>query len=208
MERKFLKDLGLEAETIDSILNEHHSELSNFKDQLSEKKNELKELKTERDELKSKADEGQDAQDKINSLKSKYDEAVEEKEKLQKQIESSELDKQIIQNVKDAHDVDDVLNFLDKESFERDEEGNITNFEDVINQVREKKPHYFATSSQSNNDEGNEGGEGGEGQEGNEGTGGIEYKTGKGKGVGGTGTSDLIATGKQWAEKLGGKSNG
>lgn len=211
MDRQFLKGLDLESETIDKILDDHHSSVNDLKEQLSTKKDEVKEVKKERDDFKSKAEENQDAQDKINSLQSKYDEAKDQVEKYKKQIENSDLDKQIIQNVSDAYDVDDVLNFIDKDSFERDDDGNITNFEDVLKSVREKKPHYFNTQQGAGDDDNNTN-PNGEGQGTDEGTGtegkGATYQTGKGQGAGSTGKSDLVSLGEQWAERLGGKSNG
>lgn len=210
MKRQFLKDLDLDSEVIDKIMDEHGSSVNSLKEQLSTKKDEVKSLKDERDNYKSKAEDAEDAEDKINSLQSKYDEAKQQLEDANKKLSNQSVDKEIIKHIQDAYDVDDVLNYLDRDKFERDDDGNITNFDDVLNQVREQKPHYFdQTKADKGNNEGNEGSEGNEGNEGgtqnNPNQNGVKYQTGKGQGSGSTGESDYQAIGNAWIEKLGGK---
>ena len=199
MKRQFLKDLELDSEVIDKILDEHGSTLNSLRDKLSTKDDEVKTLKSERDDLKDQVTDVKDAQDKINSLQSKYDEATKERDNLKSQIQSNELDKQIIKNVQDAHDVDDVLNFINRESFEYDDDGNITNFDDVLNSVREKKPHYFNSDvdPSSNNDPDPQDPPQSQGTN-------VQYGTGKGQGAGSTGKNDFVAMGEKWADILNG----
>lgn len=207
MKRQFLKDLELDSEVIDKILDEHGSTVNSLRDKLSSKDDEVKTLKSERDDLKDQVTDVKDAQDKINSLQSMYDEATKERDNLKSQIQSNELDKQIIKNVQDAHDVDDVLNFINRESFEYDDDGNITNFDDVLNSVREKKPHYFngdVNPSNTNDpdpqdDPSNDPQDPPQPQGSN-----LQYGTGKGQGAGTTGKNDFVAMGEEWANILNG----
>lgn len=197
MKRQFLKDLELDSEVIDKILDEHGSTVNSLRDKLSTKDDEVKTLKSERDDLKDQVTDVKDAQDKINSLQSKYDEATKERDNLKSQIQSNELDKQIIKNVQDAHDVDDVLNFINRESFEYDDDGNITNFDDVLNSVREKKPHYFNGDVSPQGDPDPQDPPQPQGSD-------LQYGTGKGQGAGTTGKNDFVAMGEKWADILNG----
>lgn len=207
MKRQFLKDLDLDGEVIDKIMDEHGSSVNSLKEQLSTKKDEVKSLKDERDNYKSKAEDAEDAEDKINSLQTKYDEAKQQLEDANNKLSNQSVDKEIIKRIQDAYDVDDVLNYLDRDKFERDDDGNITNFDDVLNQVREQKPHYFDQSkADTGNNEDNEGNEdNNDGTQGGSNQTGVKYQTGKGQGSGSTGESDYQAIGNAWIEKLGGK---
>lgn len=207
MKRQFLKDLELDSEVIDKILDEHGSTVNGLRDKLSSKDDEVKTLKSERDDLKDQVTDVKDAQDKINSLQSKYDEATKERDNLKSQIQSNELDKQIIKNVQDAHDVDDVLNFINRDSFEYDDDGNITNFDDVLNSVRDKKPHYFngdvdpsSTKDPDPQDDPSKDPQDPPQPQSNE----LQYGTGKGQGAGTTGKNDFVAMGEEWANILNG----
>lgn len=205
MKRQFLKDLELDSEVIDKILDEHGSTVNSLRDKLSSKDDEVKTLKSERDDLKDQVTDVKDAQDKINSLQSKYDEVTKERDGLKSQIQTNELDKQIIKNVQDAHDVDDVLNFINRDSFEYDDDGNITNFDDVLNSVREKKPHYFNgdVNPQGNPDPQDPDPQDPQDPPQPQGSN-LQYGTGKGQGAGTTGKNDFVAMGEEWANILNG----
>lgn len=210
MDRQFLKSLELEPETIDKIMDEHGSSVNSVKEQLNSKKDELKQLKSERDSLKEKVRDVEDSEDTINSLRSKYDEAKDKIAEYEKQVQNNELDKQIIKNVQDAYDVDDVLNYLDRSKFEYDDEGNISNFDDVLNAVRESKPHYFNTQSSGTvnndndpnpNDNQDPNNQGGDNNHNNQSQG-VQYATGKPNGSGNPGSNDFEALGQKWAQRL------
>lgn len=201
MKRQFLKELDLDGEIIDKILDEHGTTVNGLRDKLSSKDDEVKTLKSQRDELKDKVSSVEDAEDKINSLQSKYDDATKQLEDYKSKIDNNKLDTQIIKNVPDAHDIDDVLNVIDRSSFEYDDDGNITNFDDVLTSVREKKPHYF--NGTVNNEPADP-----QDPPQPQGTG-LEYGTGKGQGAGSTGKNDFVAIGEEWANIInGGNSNG
>ena len=210
MDRQFLKSLELEPETIDKIMDEHGSSVNSVKEQLNSKKDELKQLKSERDSLKEKVRDVEDSEDTINSLRSKYDEAKDKIAEYEKQVQNNKLDKEIIKNVQDAYDVDDVLNYLDRSKFEYDDEGNISNFDDVLNAVRESKPHYFNTQSSGavNNDNDTNpndnqapNNQGGDNNHNNQSQG-VQYATGKTNGSGNPGSNDFEALGQKWAQRL------
>lgn len=156
MDRNFLKQLELDGDVIDKIMYEHGSSVNSIKDQLATKKDEAKNLKSERDELKTKVGDTQDKEDKINSLQSQYDEAQKQIDDYKAKLSNQSLEKDILQRIPDAYDVNDVLSLIDKSKFEYDDEGNINNMDDVINGFKETKSHLFksdgATGTQGQDD--------------------------------------------------------
>lgn len=203
MDRNFLKNLGVDEEIIGKIIDEHHSSNNNLKEQLSTKKDEVKNLKSERDELKTKVDDVNDKDDKINSLQSQYDEAKKEIDDYKAKLSNQSLEKDILQRIPDAYDVNDVLSLIDKSKFEYDDDGNINNMDDVINGFRESKSHLFkgdgASSNQNDDDP--------QGQQGKETDPpqpkGTSYRSGSAQGNP-KGKTDHAQLGKDLAEKFGG----
>lgn len=203
MDRNFLKNLGVDEDVIGKIIDEHHSSNSSLKEQLTAKKDEVKNLKSERDELKGKVDDVNDKDDKINSLQSQYDEAKKEIDDYKAKLSNQSLEKDILQRIPDAYDVNDVLSLIDKSKFEYDDDGNINNMDDVINGFKETKSHLFksggATGSQDGDDP--------KGQQGKETDPpqpkGTSYRSGSAKGNP-KGKTDHAQLGKDLAEKFGG----
>lgn len=203
MDRNFLKQLELDGDVIDKIMDEHGSSVNSLKDQLATKKDEAKNLKSERDELKTKVGDTQDKEDKINSLQSQYDEAQKQIDDYKAKLSNQSLEKDILQRIPDAYDVNDVLSLIDKSKFEYDDEGNINNMDDVINGFKETKSHLFksdgATGSQGQDDP--------QGQQGQEPDPpqpkGTSYRSGSAQGNP-KGDTDHAQLGKDLAEQFGG----
>ena len=202
MDRNFLKQLELDGDVIDKIMDEHGSSVNSLKDQLATKKDEAKNLKSERDELKTKVGDTQDKEDKINSLQSQYDEAQKQIDDYKAKLSNQSLEKDILQRIPDAYDVNDVLSLIDKSKFEYDDEGNINNIDDVINGFKETKSHLFksdgATGTQGQDDP--------QGQQGQEPDPpqpkGTSYRSGSAQGNP-KGDTDHAQLGKDLAEKFG-----
>lgn len=75
--RKFLKDLGIESDAIDSIIEEHRKTVDSLKDELDKLTSEVaanKEVKKELDELKKAAEENDSYKEKYEDTKKKFDE--------------------------------------------------------------------------------------------------------------------------------------
>lgn len=74
--RKFLKDLGIEAESIDKIIEEHRGTVDGLKDELDNLKTEVesaKEIKKELDKLKEESQKKDSYKDKYEELRKEYD---------------------------------------------------------------------------------------------------------------------------------------
>lgn len=202
MDRNFLKQLELDGDVIDKIMDEHGSSVNSLKDQLATKKDEAKNLKSERDELKTKVGDTQDKEDKINSLQSQYDEAQKQIDDYKAKLSNQSLEKDILQRIPDAYDVNDVLSLIDKSKFEYDDEGNINNMDDVINGFKENKSHLFKSDGAS----GTQGQDDPQGQQGQEPDPpqpkGTSYRSGSAQGNP-KGDTDHAQLGKDLAEKFG-----
>ena len=203
MDRNFLKQLELDGDVIDKIMDEHGSSVNSLKDQLATKKDEAKNLKSERDELKTKVGDTQDKEDRINSLQSQYDEAQKQIDDYKAKLSNQSLEKDILQRIPDAYDVNDVLSLIDKSKFEYDDEGNINNMDDVINGFKETKSHLFKSDGAS----GSQGQDDPQGQQGQETDPpqpkGTSYRSGSAQGNP-KGDTDHAQLGKDLAEQSGG----
>lgn len=203
MDRNFLKQLELDGDVIDKIMDEHGSSVNSLKDQLATKKDEAKNFKSERDELKTKVGDTQDKEDKINSLQSQYDEAQKQIDDYKAKLSNQSLEKDILQRIPDAYDVNDVLSLIDKSKFEYDDEGNINNMDDVINGFKETKSHLFKSDGAS----GTQGQDDPQGQQGQDPEPpqpkGTSYRSGSAQGNP-KGDTDHAQLGKDLAEQFGG----
>lgn len=148
MNREQLKELQLDGDQINSIMSMYGKSTQALQSEIAEKETALNELQadkatleSEKSNLETKAQQLETVQEEINALKTKNAE-------LSSELSSNELDKRILKVIsKDAHDPDDIFKFVNKDDFEYDEEtGDITNFDDVINSVKESKPYLFNTA--------------------------------------------------------------
>lgn len=179
MNRETLKALELSDEQIDKVMAEHGKSVSDKQSQIDETNNKVKELENDKESLSKQVTALEKKANDYNSLEEKNNQLQEEIKDYKVKVATNDLDKQILKEVsKDAHDPDDVFLFIDKDKFNRDEEtGEITNFNDVMQELRSSKAYLFNQSSNSAGSEGNP--EGKEEKPGN-----PEYKSGGQQGNG------------------------
>ena len=130
-------------------MTEHGKTVNDYKSQLTEKDNAVQSLESEKETLSKQITTLEKKANDYNSLEEQNNKLQEEINDYKIQVSSNDLDKQILKEVsKDAYDPDDVFHFIDKEKFNRDEEsGEITNFNEVIQELRESKGYLFNQSS-------------------------------------------------------------
>ncbi|QDX63432.1 hypothetical protein DRC71_12655 [Staphylococcus pseudintermedius] len=149
MKREFLRGLGLEEETVQKIIDEHHDTLRDFKDK-AEKVDSLQ-------EQLDKADKELDNRDKqITDLqKAKDGDNQELKDKLEQYKQSNaqyEADmKELKLNnavklavAKEANDANDILAFINKDELELQEDGEVKGLKEAVKLLKESKPYLFA----------------------------------------------------------------
>ncbi|MGW7932827.1 phage scaffolding protein [Staphylococcus xylosus] len=145
MDRKELKALELNDEQIEAVMSKHGDLKAKYQDKVDE----IQDLKSDKKDLEKQLDEAKEKADKVEALETKNKEYQENIENYKKQLASNDLDKEIIKAVPDAHNIDDIFALLDKEQFEYGDNDEITNFDDVLNDFRENKPHLFKESEQN-----------------------------------------------------------
>lgn len=145
MNRETLKALELSDEQIEKVMAENGKDIQDIKSQLSDKDTEIKSLETEKETLSKQITTLEKKANDYDKLESTNKELQEQIKDFEVQVASNELDKKILKEVsKDAYDADDVFLFIDKDKFNRDEEsGDITNFNEVMNELRENKAYLF-----------------------------------------------------------------
>ncbi|WP_436890046.1 phage scaffolding protein [Mammaliicoccus sciuri] len=155
MNRETLKALELSDEQIEKVMAENGKDIQDIKSQLSEKDTEIKSLESEKETLSKQITTLEKKANDYDKLEGTNKELQEQIKDFKVQVASNELDKKILKEVsKDAYDPDDVFLFIDKDKFNRDEEsGDITNFNEVMNELRENKAYLF-NQTNTPNDEG------------------------------------------------------
>lgn len=149
MKRSFLKDLGLDAEIIDQIMDENgkdinkaKADLETVKEQLATAQGTIKERDTQLEELK-KVD--------VNGLQEKINELQEANKNAQKEydekISEIKLSNALKNNITDAQDFDLVCSLLDRTKLKLEEDGKINGLEEQLKPLRESKGFLFKNDS-------------------------------------------------------------
>ena len=148
MNREQLKELQLDGDQINSIMSMYGKSTQALQSELTEKETALNELQAEKSTLESEKSKLETKAQQLETLQSEVDTLKTKNAELNSELSNNELDKRILKVIsKDAHDPDDIFKFVNKDDFEYDEEtGDITNFDDVINSVKESKPYLFNTA--------------------------------------------------------------
>ncbi|RIN79434.1 phage scaffolding protein [Mammaliicoccus sciuri] len=158
MNRETLKALELSDEQIEKVMAENGKDIQDIKSQLSDKDTEIKSLESEKETLSKQITTLEKKANDYDKLEGTNKELQEQIKDYKVQVASNDLDKKILKEVsKDAHDPDDVFLFIDKHKFNRDEEsGDITNFNEVMNELRETKAYLFNQTNTSKDEGGSE----------------------------------------------------
>lgn len=131
LSRKFLKDLGIESEAIDKIIEEHRGTVDNLKDEVDTLRSEaetIKALKKEIEELKASADGKSAAEEELSKVKAEFEKfkADSESEKVtakksdayRKALKDAGISEKRIESVLKLAKVDGLVDALE---FEGDE---------------------------------------------------------------------------------------
>lgn len=154
MKREFLRGLGLEEETVQKIVDEHHDTLRDFKNKAEKTESLQEQLDKANKELdnrdkqitdlqKAKDGDNQELKDKLANY---------EKENAQYKADMKELklnNAVKLAVAKDANDADDILAFINKDELELQDDGNVKGLDKAIESLKESKPYLFAESKPS-----------------------------------------------------------
>lgn len=148
MKRKFLEDMGLSKEQIDSIMEENGKDVNAAKDGLEQVRTELKQTKDtleERDgqleDLKKSTGDNEDLKKQISDLQ----EANKQKDRdHQEEIRNLKLDAAIRSAIgASAQDADLVAGLIDKAKLLLSEDGKVTGLDEQVKVLKETKKFLF-----------------------------------------------------------------
>ena len=149
MKRKFLEDLGLTKEQIDSVIavngediEKAKGDLADVNEQLNKAKETIAERDTQLEELK-KVD-AQGLQSKIEELQQANTKA---KEEYEQQLSQIKLNNALKLAITDAQDIDLVIGQLDQTKIKLEENGALTGLDEQLKPLRENKGFLFKTDS-------------------------------------------------------------
>lgn len=148
MERKFLEDLGLIKEQIDSVMaengkdiNKAKGDMESIKAELDTSKETIKERDTQLEELKKSVGDNEELKKQIENLQSENNTAKEKYEAELKDLQITNAIKLAISN--SAQDVDIVTGLFDKSKLILGDDGKVTGLEDQLKGIKESKSFLF-----------------------------------------------------------------
>lgn len=147
MKREFLRGLGVADEHIQSILDEHHDSLRQYKEKADSADSLQEQLSAANAEIGRLTDEKKQYEDTIGDVE-KQKQLLSEFEKresdYQSEIKQLQLNSAIkLAVAKEANDANDILTLLDKDQLELSEDGTVKGLDDAINTLKESKPYLF-----------------------------------------------------------------
>lgn len=148
MKRKFLEDMGLTKEQIDSIMNENGNDIeaakgdySQLKQELDQAKEQISDRDSQLETLRSSVGDNESLKQQIADLQAQNRQKEEEH---QEEIKNIRLENAIQAAIgESAQDKDLVAGLIDKEKLLLSDDGKVTGLEEQIKELRESKAFLF-----------------------------------------------------------------
>ena len=154
MKREFLRGLGLEEDTVQKIVDEHHDSLRQYKDKAEKTEALQEQLDKANKELENRDKQITDlqkAKDGDNQeLKDKLEQYKKENSQYQANMKDLQLNSAVkLAVAKDANDANDILAFINKDELELQDDGAVKGLDKAIETLKESKPYLFADTKPS-----------------------------------------------------------
>lgn len=147
MKREFLRGLGLEEETVQKIIDEHHDSLRDYKNKEESLNEQLDAANTE---ISNRDQQIQELQDKVGDnegLKKELEEYKNSNAEFETKMKDLKINNAIKTAVaKEANDPDDILAFIDKADLKLDGD-TVVGLEEKVSALKESKPYLFEQPS-------------------------------------------------------------
>ncbi|WP_353422496.1 phage scaffolding protein [Staphylococcus delphini] len=148
MKREFLRGLGLEEETVQKVIDEHHDSLREYKDKAEKVESLQEQLDTANAELSNRDEQITELQSKVGDneeLKQELQDYKDKNAEYDERLKELQLNNAIKLSVaKDANDADDILAFIKKDALELQEDGTVKGLDEAVKSLKESKPYLFA----------------------------------------------------------------
>ena len=148
MKREFLRGLGLEEETVQKVIDEHHDSLKEYKDKAEKAESLQEQLDTANAELSNRDEQITELQSKVGDneeLKQELQDYKDKNAEYDERLKELQLNNAIKLSVaKDANDADDILAFIKKDELELQEDGKVKGLDEAVKSLKESKPYLFA----------------------------------------------------------------
>lgn len=155
--RKFLKDLGIEGEEVDKIINEHRGTVDSLKDDIDSLKSEIenhKAVEKELNDLKESIKDTESYKDKYDALDKKFTEYKAEVQSEKVSFQKAEAYKAMLKNagvsekrIESVLKLARVEGYLDKIEFDKD--GTVKNAADIEAEAKTVYADYVDTIGES-----------------------------------------------------------
>lgn len=154
--RKMLTGMGLTAEQVDAIIEEHADTVESLKEQrdnYKEQAEELKDVKRELNDLKQKGDNGAEWQKKYEALDKEYKEykANEQAKATEQQVKDA-YTKLLKENKISEKQIDSILNVTKFSDMKLDKDGNLEGADKLAEVIKERYGGFIVATEKKGAD--------------------------------------------------------
>ncbi|KMW13730.1 phage scaffolding protein [Enterocloster citroniae] len=152
MKRKFLEDMGLTKEQVDSIMAENGSDIESAKGDLEQTKAELEQTKTQLQERDTQMETLKNSTGDMDALKQQIASLQSDNQATKEKYEADMKELKLSTSIKlalgdSAQDADLVAGLFDKSKLILSDDGKITGLDEQLKTIKESKPFLFKESS-------------------------------------------------------------
>lgn len=148
MKREFLRGLGLEEETVQKIVDEHHDSLRQYKDKVDKVDSLQEQLDTANKEIATRDSQIKELQSKSGDneeLNNQLESYKQENANYEQKIKDVQLNKaiEVALAKENAVKPEHAIKLIDTDNLEVDENGNVKGLDDYMTKFKEENSYLF-----------------------------------------------------------------